>query len=59
MNENEQQLMSRYQITSESKVVFHYDGHRYDRLADAVSYAKKHQSTADDSDQRPEPEAQA
>jgi hypothetical protein len=39
MTEYDEQLMTRHGITAETKVVFHYAGHRYDRLADAVNYA--------------------
>lgn len=54
MDEHDKQAMARYQITAETKVVFHYDGHRYDRLADAINYAKTRQPMANDIDQEPD-----
>lgn len=39
MTEHDEELMTRHGITAETKVVFHYAGYRYDRLADAVNYA--------------------
>ena len=39
MDEDER-VMDEYEITSETKVIFHFEGHRYDRLSDAVNYAK-------------------
>jgi predicted N-acyltransferase len=40
-DEEEKELMNQYGITSEAKTVFHFQEHKYDRLEDAVSYAKK------------------
>lgn len=40
-DEEEKDLMNQYGITSEAKTVFHFQEHKYDRLEDAVSYAKK------------------
>lgn len=40
MDEQEDGLMARLGITTESKVIYHYAGYRYERLADAVSYAR-------------------
>lgn len=36
--------MSQYGITAEMKVVFHSDGDRYERLADAVNHARTQQA---------------
>jgi hypothetical protein len=44
MDENDERLMAEYGITTEAKVVFHYDGYRYERLADAANYARIQQS---------------
>ena len=41
MTDEEKQLMDQYEITYESKTIFHYRGHSYDRLDDALNYAKK------------------
>ena len=40
MTSDEKKLMEEYGITAESKTIFHFDGHRYERLSDAVNYAK-------------------
>ena len=41
MTDEEKKLMDQYEITCETKTIFHYRGHRYDRLDDALNYAKK------------------
>jgi hypothetical protein len=41
MTDKDERTMEKYGITSETKVIFHFQGHRYDRLSDAVNYAKK------------------
>lgn len=41
MTDEEKKLMVEYGITSEPKTTFHFKGHRYDRLQDAVNYAIK------------------
>jgi hypothetical protein len=48
MVENDETLVAEYGITVETKLVFHYDGRRYDRLADAVSYARIQRALADE-----------
>ena len=40
MNSDDKKLMEEFGITAEAKTVFHYDGHRYERLSDALNYAK-------------------
>lgn len=40
MTEEEQKLMDQYGITSQQKIVYHYNGHNYDNLKDAISFAK-------------------
>ncbi|MEJ2088078.1 MAG: hypothetical protein P8Y69_06315 [Gammaproteobacteria bacterium] len=40
MDEHGERLMAQYGITAETKMLFHYDGRRYERLADAVNYAR-------------------
>lgn len=46
------ETMQRYGITSETNKTFHFQGHKYQRLEDAVNYAKKQQQ-----DPAAEPEA--
>lgn len=51
MDERDETLMSQYGITVETRFIFHFDGRRYDRLADAVSYAKiQHELYGDDAE---------
>lgn len=40
MNETEKRMVERYGIRSEQKTVYFYNGHKYDKLKDAISYAK-------------------
>ena len=40
MTEEEKKLMDQYEITSQQKTVYHYNGHKYDSLKDAIRYAK-------------------
>jgi hypothetical protein len=40
MNEQDKKLMAEYGITSTVKKVYRYKEHRYDRLSDALSYAR-------------------
>lgn len=44
MDEHDTSLMTQYGITAETKVLFHFDGYRYERLADAVNYARLQQT---------------
>lgn len=46
MTDEERQSMEKYGITYESKMVFHFQGHKYERLADALSYAERVQVAA-------------
>ena len=39
----EDETMERYGITRETNTTFHFAGHKYQRLEDAVNYAKSHQ----------------
>lgn len=41
MSDEQTQLMEKYGITSETKTIFHFQSHKYDRFADALSYAQK------------------
>lgn len=43
MDDKDLKRMAEYGITAESRVVFHFGGYRYDRLADAINFAKKEQ----------------
>ena len=45
MTEEEEKLMERYGITSEQNTVYYYMGHKYERLKDALNYAKTHTET--------------
>ena len=40
MTEEEEKLMKRYGITSEQNTVYYYMGHKYERLKDALNYAR-------------------
>ena len=40
MTDEDKRVMDEYGVTSETKVIFHFEGLRYDRLSDAVNYAK-------------------
>jgi hypothetical protein len=40
MSEQNKMLMAEYGITSTVKKVYRYKEHRYDRLSDALSYAR-------------------
>ncbi len=44
MDEHDERLMAQYGITAETKALFHYDGYRYERLADAVNFARTQQA---------------
>ena len=39
-SEEEQKLMVQYGITHEKKSVYFYQGHKYDKLNDAIRYAR-------------------
>jgi hypothetical protein len=39
-SEEEQKLMTQYGITHEMKSVYFYQGHKYDKVGDAIRYAK-------------------
>jgi len=41
MTNEDKQLMARYGITWETRTIFRFQGHQYDRLLDALRYAKK------------------
>ena len=40
MNESDKKLMQDYGITSEQRTVFFWKDYKYEKLADAVKYAK-------------------
>lgn len=40
MSEQDKRLMAEYDITSTVKKVYRYKDYRYDRLSDAISYAR-------------------
>jgi hypothetical protein len=39
-SEEEQKSMAEYGITHEKKSVYFYQGHKYDKLSDAIRYAR-------------------
>ena len=39
----EDQAKEKYGITQETETTFHFAGHKYQRLDDAIAYAKTHQ----------------
>ena len=41
MTDEEKRAMDQFGITCEKKTIFHFQGHRYERLNDALNYAKK------------------
>ncbi len=48
----DRELMVRYNIRSESRTVFYYEGYKYEKLKDAIRYAElvEERATAADSD---------
>jgi hypothetical protein len=46
MTDEDRLTMEKHGITSENKVIYHFQGHRYDRLSDAVNYAEKQSTSA-------------
>ena len=44
MNSEELALMKQFGITVEQKVIYHFEKHRYERLSDAINYAKTRQA---------------
>jgi hypothetical protein len=48
MDEHDTSLMTEYGIPAETKVLFHFDGYRYERLADAVNYARLQQTQSEE-----------
>jgi hypothetical protein len=40
MTSDDKKLMKELGITAESMTIFYFDGHRYERLSDAINYAK-------------------
>lgn len=43
MTDDETRIMQAHGITCEVRQTFHFQGHRYDRLSDAVNYAQLQQ----------------
>jgi hypothetical protein len=39
-SEDEKKLMAQYGITHTHKSVYFYEGHRYDKVSDAINYAR-------------------
>jgi len=44
MTKKDANLMAKYGITCEQKMVYFYKKHKYDKLEDAINYAKKVES---------------
>jgi hypothetical protein len=40
VTEEERKLMAQYGITHETKSMYFYQGHKYDKLNDAINYAR-------------------
>jgi hypothetical protein len=40
LTEEDKELMNQYNITSETRTLFFSEGYKYDKLKDALSYAK-------------------
>ena len=40
MTDEEKRAMDQFGITCENKMIFHFQGHKYERLDDALNYAK-------------------
>ena len=40
MSEDDKALMAQYGITSEPKLIYSYKEHRYDKLQDAINFAR-------------------
>jgi len=40
MNSDDRKLMEQFGITAESKTIYHFEGYRYERLSDAINYAR-------------------
>lgn len=40
MNRQDNILMAKYDITSTTKAIYHYQNYHYENLADALAYAK-------------------
>jgi len=41
MTDEEKIAMDQFGITCKKKMIFHFQGHRYERLEDALTYASK------------------
>lgn len=41
MTDEEKQMIDQFGITNETKTIFYFRGHKYERLSDALNYAKK------------------
>ena len=54
MTEEDKRTMDKYGVTCETKTIYHFEGHRYDRLSDAVDYAKKTIRSAREAGHRPD-----
>ena len=46
MNSEELALMNQFGVTAEQKTIYHFEGRRYERLSDAINYAKARQAPA-------------
>ena len=41
LTDEDKVLMDQHNITSETRTLFYFEGHKYDKLKDALSYAKQ------------------
>ena len=46
MTDEQRLAVEKFGITSETKTVFHFEGHKYDRLEDALKYAAQSNANA-------------
>lgn len=40
VTEEDKALMAQYDIKTETRTLFYFEGHKYDKLKDALSYAR-------------------
>ena len=55
MSEQDKTQMAQYVITSSPKTVYHYKEYRYDRLADALIFAKSDNESTKEGGESTEP----
>ena len=48
MDEHDNRLKAQYSIKTVTKVLFHFDGRRFERLPDTVNYARQQQTHSEE-----------